>query len=58
MMEEEIYVYCLEKDKDMVKSVLKTAENKFKKTIQEQLGKGNLYILFKKKRNGMQIDFI
>ena len=54
MMEPEILVYCLEKDKAMVTSILRTCEKKFNETIEEQLGKSiNLII-----RTAMQIDFI
>jgi hypothetical protein len=38
-MEPEILVYCLEKDKAMVNSILRTCEKKFMETIEEQLGK-------------------
>ena len=38
MMEPELLVYSLEKDKSLVKSILKTCENKFKAIIEEQLG--------------------
>ena len=61
MMEDELYVYCLEKDKEMVKYVLKTAENKFKETIKEQLGKGKIISHFNYKKWNVnwlwQIDF-
>ena len=52
MMEEEIYLFCLEKDKNMVNSVLKTAEKKFSETVKEQLGTGKYpknYIFFNQK---------
>jgi V-type H+-transporting ATPase subunit E len=38
MMEEEIYVYCLEKDKSVVSAILKFAKEKYQKIIKEQLG--------------------
>lgn len=38
MMEEEIYVFCLEKDKNLVSSILKFAKEKYQKIINEQLG--------------------
>lgn len=38
MMEEEIYVYCLEKDKNIVNSLLKFSKERYQKIIMEQLG--------------------
>ena len=52
MMEPEILVYCLEKDKAMVTSILRTCEKKFNETIEEQLGKSRNLII----RTAVQID--
>ena len=38
MMEPELLIFCLEKDKGLVNSILRTCEGKFKETIEEQLG--------------------
>jgi hypothetical protein len=54
MMEPEILVYSLEKDKEMVNSILRTCEKKFNEIIEDQLGTSNLLI----KRNGLQVDII
>lgn len=50
MMETEIYVFCLEKDKNMVNSVLRTAEKKFSETVEEQLGTSILKFFNKTKK--------
>lgn len=38
MMEEEVLIFCLERDKTLVNSILKFARQKYQEIIQEQLG--------------------
>jgi len=50
MMEPELFIFCLEKDKSLVNSILRTCESKFKETIEEQLGTSRA---FTNNRNGV-----
>ena len=40
MMEPQILVLSLERDKNLVNSILRTCEKKFKEIIKDQLGEG------------------